>query len=161
MAGCRCDSSRRSLSASHSIVRLFPDPCVCQTIPPPRTRFPRRPDSAHRLVHGDELLIARQLADGPAAFDLEHDEAPHDVEEVARFQQPVEQDVLRRRRAPELPAELLHAQGIGLLPFEEEALRRADRAVDRTLAAGPNEDLGRLEQPRRGPDPSSARPASW
>ena len=32
--GCRCAPSRRSLSASHSIVRLFPDPWVCQTIPP-------------------------------------------------------------------------------------------------------------------------------
>ena len=32
--GCCCDSSRRSFSASQSIVRLFPDPCVCQTMPP-------------------------------------------------------------------------------------------------------------------------------
>ena len=32
--GCCCGSWRRSLSASQSIVRLFPDPCVCQTIPP-------------------------------------------------------------------------------------------------------------------------------
>ena len=129
--------------------QALPRPLGVPHDPAPRARFPRRPDSAHRLVHGDELLVARQLADGPAAFDLEHDEAPHDVEQIARFQQTVEQDVLRRRRAPELPTELLHAQGIGLLPFEEEALRRADRAVDRTLAAGPNEDLGRLEQPRR------------
>ena len=111
--------------------------------------FPRRPDPAHRLVHGDELLVARQLAHAPAAFDLEHDEVPHHVEQVARLQQAVEQDVLRRRLAPEPPAELLHAQGIRLLPFEEEALRRADRAVDRALAAGADEDLRRLEQPRR------------
>ena len=33
-AGCRCAASRRSLSASHSIVRLLPEPWVCQTIPP-------------------------------------------------------------------------------------------------------------------------------
>ena len=32
--GCCCASSRRSLSASHNIVRLLPDPCVCQTMPP-------------------------------------------------------------------------------------------------------------------------------
>ena len=115
----------------------------------PRTRFPRRPDPPHRLVDGDELLVAGQLADGAAVFDLEDNEVAGDVEEVARLEEPVEQDVLRRRRAPELLAELLHAQRIRLLPFEKEPLRRAHRAVDGALPAGADEDLRRLEQPRR------------
>ena len=106
-------------------------------------------DAPHRLVHGDELLVAGELAHGPAALDLEHDEAPHDVEKVPRLQQPVEQDVLRGRRAPELLAEPLHGQGIRLLPFEEEPLRGADGAVDGALAAGGDENLRRLEQLRR------------
>ena len=33
-AGCCCASSRRSFRASHSMVRLLPDPWVCQTMPP-------------------------------------------------------------------------------------------------------------------------------
>ena len=115
----------------------------------PRARFPRRPDPPHRLVDRDELLVAGQLADGAAVLDLEDDEVANDVEEVARLEEPVEQDVLRRRRAAELLAELLHAQGIGLLPFEKEPLRRADRAVDSALPAGADEDLRRLEQLRR------------
>ncbi len=115
----------------------------------PLARPPRRPDAPHRLVHGDELPVAGQLADGPAALHLEHHEVPHDVEEVAGFQQPVEQHVLRRRRAPEPLAELRHAQRIRLLPFQEEPLRRPHRAVDRALAAGADENLRRLEQPRR------------
>ena len=112
----------------------------------PRARFPRRSDPSHRFVDGDELLVAGQLADGAAVFDLEHHEVADDVEEVARLEEPVEQDVLRRRRAPELLAELYRAQGIRLLPFEEEPLRRADRSVDGALPAGADEDLRRLEQ---------------
>ena len=115
----------------------------------PRARLPGGADATHRLVHGDELLVAGQLADGPAAVDLEHDEVPHDVEQVPRLEQSVEQDVLRCRRAPELLAELLHGQGIRLLPFEEEPLRGADRAIDGALAAGGDENLRRLEQLRR------------
>ena len=115
----------------------------------PRARFSGSADATHRLVDGDELLVAGQLADGPAAVDLEHDEVPHDVEEVSRFEQSVEQDVLRRRRAPEPLGDLLHGQGIRLLPFEEEAFRGADRAVDGALAAGCDENLRRLEQLRR------------
>ena len=115
----------------------------------PRARLPGSADATHRLVHGDELLVAGQLADGAAAVDLEHDKVPHDVEQVPRLEQTVEQDVLRRRRAPELLAELLHGQGIRLLPFEEEPLPRADCAVDRALTARCDEDLRRLEQPRR------------
>ena len=65
------------------------------------------------------------------------------------LEQPVEQDVLPRRRAPEPCAELLHGQGVRLLPFQEEPLGRAHRAVDGALAAGADEDLRRLEQPRR------------
>ena len=122
---------------------------MCQTIPAARTRCPRRPDPPQRLVHGDELPVAGQLADRPTAVDLKHDEVPHDVQQVAWFEQPVEQDVLRRRSAPELRAELCHAQGIRFLPCEEEPLRRADRAVDSLLAAGPDQYLRRLEQPRR------------
>ena len=112
-------------------------------------RLPRGADSPHRLVHGDELLVPRQLADGPAAVDLEHDEVPHDVEEVARLEESVEQGVLRRRCVPELLGELLHGQRIRLLPFEEEPHRGADRAVDGALAAGGDENLRRLEQLRR------------
>ena len=115
----------------------------------PRARFPRRPDPPHRLVDGDELLVAGQLADRAAVLDLEDDEVAEDVEKAARLEEPVEQDVLRRRRATELFAELLHAQGVRLLPFEKEPLRRADRPVDRALPAGPDEDLRRLEQLRR------------
>ena len=115
----------------------------------PRARLARGSDAPHRLVDGDELLVAGQLADGAAVLDLEDDEVADDVEEVARLQEPVEQDVLRRRRAPELLAELLHAEGIRLLPFEEEPLRRADGAVDGAFPAGADEDLRRLEQLRR------------
>ena len=49
-------------------------------------RLPSRTNPAHRLVHGDELLIACQFANAPAAFDLEHDEVPHDVEQIARLE---------------------------------------------------------------------------
>ena len=115
----------------------------------PRARPPRRPDAPHRLVHGDELPVARQLADGAAALHLEHHEVAHDVEEVAGLEQPVEQDVLPRRGAPEPVAELRHGQGIRLLPFQEEPLGRPHRAVDSALAAGADENLRRLEQPRR------------
>ena len=115
----------------------------------PRARFRRRPDPAHRLVDGDELLVAGQLADGAAVLDLEDDEVADDVEEIARLEEPVEQDVLRRRHAPELLAELYRAQGIRLLPFEKEPIRRADGAVDGALPAGADEDLRRLEQLRR------------
>ena len=115
----------------------------------PRARLPGRPDPAHRLVDGDELLVAGQLSDGPAAVDLEHDEVPHDVEEVSWFEQSVEQDVLRGRRASELVGELVHGQGIRLLPFEEEPFRGADGAVDGALAAGCDENLCCLEQLRR------------
>ena len=52
----------------------------------PRARLPGGADAPHRLVDGDELLVAGQLADGPAAVDLEHDEVPHDVEEVPRLE---------------------------------------------------------------------------
>ena len=55
----------------------------------PLARFARRPDPPHRLVHGDELLVAGQLADGAAAVDLEHDEVADDVEQVPRFEEPV------------------------------------------------------------------------
>ena len=111
----------------------------------PRARLSGGADSPHRLVDGDELLVAGQLAAGPAAVDLEDNEVPHDVEEVSRLEQSVEQGVLRRRCAPELLGELLHGQRIRLLPFEEEPLRGADRAVDGPLAAGGDEDLRRLE----------------
>ena len=114
----------------------------------PRARLPSGADASHRLVDGDELLVAGQLADGPAALDLEHDEVPHDVEKVPRLEEPVEQDVLRGRRATELLAELLRGQGIRLLPFEEEPLRGADGAVDGAFAAGGDENLRRLEQLR-------------
>ena len=70
--------------------------------PAARARLPRRPDPPQRLVHGDELLVAGQLADGAAAVDLEHDEVAHDIEDVARLEEPVEQDVLGRRRASEI-----------------------------------------------------------
>ena len=45
--------------------------------------------------------------------------------------------------------ELFGAEWVGLLPLEEEPLRRAHRAVDRALAAGTDEDLRRLEELRR------------
>ena len=77
--------------------------------PAARARFPGRPDPPQRLVHGDELLVAGQLADGPATVDLEHDEVAHDIEDVTRLEEPVEQDVLGRRRASEFLAELVHA----------------------------------------------------
>ena len=115
----------------------------------PLARPPRRPDAPHRLVHGDELPVAGQLADGPAALHLEHHEVPHDVEEVAGLEQPVDQDILPRRLAPEPLAELLRRQRIRLPPFEEEPLRRPHGAVDGALAARPDEHLRRLEQPRR------------
>ena len=129
--------------------QALPRPLSVPDDPAARARFPGRPDPPQRLVHGDELLVAGQLADGPAAVDLEHHEVAHDVEEVVRLEEPVEQDVLGRRYASELLAELFRAQGIRLLPFEEEPLRGADRAVDGALAAGPDENLRRLEQPRR------------
>ena len=112
-------------------------------------RFVCRPDPAHRLVDGDELPVAGQLAGGPAALDLEDDEVPDDVEEVSSFEEPVEQDVLGRGRAPELVFELFEAERVGLLPLQEEPLRRAHRAVDRAFTAGPDEDLRRLEKLRR------------
>ena len=129
--------------------QALPRPLRVPDDPAPRARLPRRADPPQSLVHGDELLVAGQLADGPAAVDLEHDEVAHDVEEVARLEESVEQDVLRRRYPSELLAELFRAQGIRLLPFEEEPLRGADRAVDGALAAGADEDLRRLEEPRR------------
>ena len=122
---------------------------MCPDDAAPLARLPRRPDAPHRLVHGDELPVTRQLADRPPAVDLEHHEAPHDVQQVARVEQPVEQDVLRRRRAPEPLAELLDAQRIRFLPLQEEPLRRPDGPVDRALAARPDENLRRLEQLRR------------
>ena len=115
----------------------------------PLARLPRGPDPPHRLIHRNELPVARQLADRLPAVDFEHDEVPHDVEQVPWFQQPVQEDVLRCRLAPEPLAEVLHAQGIRLLPCEEEPRRRADRPVDRLLAAGTDENLRRFEQPRR------------
>ena len=115
----------------------------------PRARFRRRFDPPHGLVDGDELLVAGQLADGATVLDLEDDEVADDVEEVARLEEPVEQDVLRRRHAPELLAELYRAQGIRLFPFEKEPIRGADGAVDGALPAGADEDLRRLEQLRR------------
>ena len=115
----------------------------------PRARLSGSADATHRLVDGDELLVAGQLADGATAVDLEHDEVAHDVEEVLRLEEPVEQNVLRGRRAPELLGELRHGQGIRLLPSEEEPLRRADGAVDGPLAAGGDENLRRFEQLRR------------
>ena len=60
----------------------------------PLARLPRRPDTPQRLIHRDELPVARQLANRLPAVDLEHDEVPHDVEQVARLQQPVQQDIL-------------------------------------------------------------------
>ena len=129
--------------------QALPRPLRVPDDPAARTRLSRRPDPPQRLVHGDELLVAGQLADGPATVDLEHDEIAHDIEDVARLEEPVEQDVLGRRRASELLAELVHAQGVRLFPFEEEPFRRSDRAVDGALAAGPDENLRRLEEPRR------------
>ena len=46
-------------------------------------------------------------------------------------------------------AELRHAQGVRLLPLEEEPFGSADRAVHGALAAGGDEDLRRGEQVRR------------
>ena len=45
--------------------------------------------------------------------------------------------------------ELFGAERVGLLPFQEEPFRGSDRAVDRALAAGTDEDLRRLEELRR------------
>ncbi len=101
----------------------------------PLARFLRLSNAPQRLVRGHELLVAGQLADGAAALDLEHDEVADDVEQVPRFEESVQQDVLRRRLPPELVAELLHGEGIRLLPFQEEPRRRADRAVDGALPA--------------------------
>ena len=129
--------------------QALPRPLCVPDDSAPRARLSGGADAPHHLVHGDELLVAGQLADGSAAVDLEHDEVPHDVEKVPRLEQTVEQDVLRRRRAPELLGELLHGQGIRLLPCEEEPLRSADGAVDGALAAGGDENLRRLEQLRR------------
>ena len=112
-------------------------------------RFVRRPDPVHGLVDRDELPVAGQLAGGPAAFDLEDDEVPDDVEKVSSFEETVEEDVLGRGGAPELVFELFGAEWVGLLPLQEEPLRRAHRAVDRALAAGTDEDLRRLEKLRR------------
>ena len=39
MVGCSWASSRRSLRASQSMLRLFPEPCVCQTTPPRAAGF--------------------------------------------------------------------------------------------------------------------------
>ena len=112
-------------------------------------RFARRPDPAHRLVDGDELPVAGQLAGGPATFDLEGHEVPDDVEKVSSFEETVEEDVLGRGGAPELIFELFGPEWVGLLPLQEEPLRRADRAVNRALTAGPDEDLRCLEELRR------------
>ena len=106
IVGCCWEGSRRSLSASQSIVRLLPEPCVCQTMPPRALGLFAVLIRPHRLVHGDELPVAGQLADGPAAFDLEDDEIPDDVEEISSFEEPVEQDVLWGWGAPESLAEL-------------------------------------------------------
>ena len=123
---------------------------MCQTIPPRALGFPGGADSPHCLVHGDQLLVAGQLADGPAAVDLEHDEVPHDVEKVSRFEQTVEQDVLRRRRATEhVLASCFTVRGYGSFHARKEPLRSADGAVDGALAAGGDENLRRLEQLRR------------
>ena len=79
----------------------------------PLARFPRRPDPPQRLVHGHELLVAGQLADSAAALDLEHDEVANYVEQIPRFEESVQQDVLRRRPPPEPLAELLHPVRLG------------------------------------------------
>ena len=66
--------------------------------------LPRRANAPHGLVDGHELLVADELANGASAFDCKDDEVVQDVQQVARLEQPVEQDVLCRRR-PVLPSD--------------------------------------------------------
>ena len=117
--------------------------------PAPRARLSGTANPPHRFVDRDELLVTGELSDLAAAVAVEHHEVPHQVEEVPRLEESEERNVLRRRRAPELLAELHHRQGIRLLPRKEESLGGADRAVNGALTAGCDEDLRRLEQLRR------------
>ncbi len=85
------------------MVRLLPVPWVCQTTPPRSSGRLACWVRCEGAVDGDELLVAADLADGLAALDLEDDEVPDEVEEVAGLEQAVEEHVLRGG----LPAELL------------------------------------------------------
>ena len=129
--------------------------------PASRARLSGTANPPHRFVDGDELAVAGELADLAASVAVEHHEVPHQVEEVPRLEEPEEQNVLRRRRAPKLLVELLHRQGIGLLPREEEALGGADRAVHGALAAGGDEDLRTVSKSFGAPRFFQPESASW
>ena len=68
-------------------------------------------DPLHRLVHGDELAVAGQLADGSAALDFEDDEVPDDVEEVLSLEESVEEGVLGFRAFSKFVFQLVGVSG--------------------------------------------------
>ena len=79
----------------NTMVRLLPDPWVCQMMPPRRSTWAVRRSGvaldqpSQCLVHAPVLLVAADDLDCSARADLhEQGEVPHDVEQTLRRQHP-------------------------------------------------------------------------
>ena len=101
------------------MVRLLPEPCVCQTRP---RRQPRGLSSLQRTLHqfvgAAELLPASHLLDALPLLGVEDDEVAQDVEQVGPVAEAVDAALqlvvavhmaVRIRAAPRLPVVKLHA----------------------------------------------------
>jgi hypothetical protein len=100
------------------MVRLLPEPWVCQTTPPRSSSFapassrvepgPAGPQLVDHLLHGPVLLVAADRLDrlrGLAVLDLEReleDVVPDDVEQVLRLEHDADQLVLLGQLGPRL-----------------------------------------------------------
>ena len=137
------------------MVRLLPEPWVCQTMPPRRSNSPsssrvfpvcrRSIDSLHRAV----LLIAADDLDRAPLDRHEQREVPDDVEQVRGAQHAGDQHLLARQLArslPELGRDVIPRDRSRVLPLSEVVALRRERPHPRLVEVGGDDELVGVEE---------------
>ena len=136
-------------------MRLLPEPCVCQTMPPRRSNSP----SSTRVLPGCQtfdgslyrsvLLVTADDLDRPPFHRHVQCEVPDDVQQMRGSQHPGDEDLLARQlvdRLAQFGSHRFSGDGLGLLPLCEVLALRGEGSDHRLVEVGRDHELVRVEE---------------